>query len=77
MKHDGELDEQPQQQLCISLNNFLTSNINESHQIILGSNFNNKIGLDMNGITQVITKHNLTDVMRTSLGAADKPATYT
>jgi endonuclease/exonuclease/phosphatase family metal-dependent hydrolase len=54
----------------------LTSKIKEDHQIILGGNFNDEIGLDMNGITRVIAKHNLTDVMPTSLGDAKEPATY-
>ena len=76
MKRDGELDQNPRRQFCTSLDNFLTSKIKEDHQIILGGDFNDEIGLDMNGITRVIAKHNLTDVMRSSLlGATNEPAT--
>jgi exonuclease III len=76
MKRDGIRDQNPRRQFCSSLDTYLSAKIYEKHQIILGGDFNEEVGLNMDGITAVIAKHNLVDVMRTKLGAADEPATY-
>ena len=67
----------PRRQFCESLDRFLYTKIFEGHQIILGGDFNEEVGLNMHSLTRVIsTRHNIIDVMRSRLGSGDEPATY-
>jgi hypothetical protein len=76
LKKDGDSDQQPQKHFCASLDTFIDNKITAGHQIILGSDFNEDVGLDLNGITHIIANHNLVNVMRSQLDANNEPPTY-
>jgi hypothetical protein len=64
-------DQNPRRQFCLALNQFLQSKIDARHQILLGGDINKEIGLNMHGFTRIISKHNLSDLHRSHLGAMD------
>jgi hypothetical protein len=76
LKLDGTSDQHPRRQFCQALDLFLQSKIEAQHQIILGSDINKDIGLNMHGFTHIISKYNLTDIHHVNLGADNEPATY-
>jgi hypothetical protein len=76
MKREGITDQNPRRQFCKALDTFLAEKLKAKHQIILGGDFNEDIGTNMHGLTGVISKHNLTDVLQSQLNMDDEPATY-
>jgi hypothetical protein len=76
LKKDGESNQHPQKHFCASLDHFIHNKVDAGHHIILGGDLKEEVGLHLNGITSVIAKHDLVDVMQTQLGADNETATY-
>jgi exonuclease III len=76
LKKDGDTGQQPRKHFCASLDAFIDNKITAGHQIILGGDFNEDVGLNLNGITRIIANHNLVHVMQSQLGANNELPTY-
>jgi hypothetical protein len=76
MKQNGVTDQHPRRQFCKALDLILQEKRDAHHQIILGGDFNEELGNNMHGMTGIVSKHNLTDLMQAHLGNEDEPATY-